>query len=116
MSLEIIIKDEGLVRVLSCKGSITLGYGAQFFRDTIKECVWREKRILVVDMGEVAYMDSSGFGELISAFTTVTSAGGRLALCNLSRKVLDLLQATKMHAVFEVFETPQQACKSLSGN
>jgi anti-sigma B factor antagonist len=70
-----------------------------------------QKKILL-NLGEVSYIDSSGIGELVSAFTTVTNAGGQLKLLNLTKRVKDLLQITKLYTVFDVHDSEVSAVRS----
>jgi anti-sigma B factor antagonist len=71
------------------------------------------KKILL-NLGDVTYIDSSGIGEMVSAFTSVTNAGGQLKLLNLTKRVKDLLQITKLYTVFEVFDDEAAAVRSFS--
>jgi anti-sigma B factor antagonist len=71
------------------------------------------KKILL-NLGEVSYIDSSGIGELVSGFTTVQNAGGQLKLVGLSKRVKDLLQITKLYTVFEAFDDETEAVRSFS--
>jgi len=72
-----------------------------------------QKKILL-NLGEVSYIDSSGIGELVSAFTTVTNGGGQLKLLNLTKRVRDLLQITKLYTVFDVHDSEVSAIRSFS--
>ena len=71
------------------------------------------KRI-ILNLGDVSYIDSSGIGELVSGFTTVKNQGGELKLLNLTKKVHDLLQITKLYTVFDVHSDEQAAIRSFS--
>ena len=91
--------------VLCPEGRITLRSGnSGEFRDIIRALYHGGFRDLVVDLSSCSYIDSSGIGELVSAFTLVTNGGGSLALNRLARNVKDLLQITKLYTVFEVFD------------
>ena len=67
---------------------------------------------ILLNLGEVNYIDSSGIGELVSAFTTISNQGGTLKLLNLTKRVKDLLQITKLYTVFEVFDDEAKAIAS----
>ena len=98
--------------IVDAAGRITLGEGSSAFRDTIKELVNKGHKKILVNLGDVTYIDSSGIGELVSGYTTVSNAGGQLKLLNLTKRVHDLLQITKLYTVFEVFDDEAKALAS----
>jgi anti-sigma B factor antagonist len=104
----------GDVTVIDAAGRITLGEGASAFRDMIRDLAAKGDRKLLLNLSEVSYIDSSGIGELVSGFTTVTNHGGSLKLVGLSKRVKDLLQITKLYTVFEVFDDEADAIRSFS--
>jgi anti-sigma B factor antagonist len=99
---------------MDAAGRITLGEGASMFRDAIRELVAKGNKKVLLNLGEVSYIDSSGIGELVSGFTTVTNSGGQLKLVGLSKRVKDLLQITKLYTVFEVFDDETEAVRSFT--
>jgi anti-sigma B factor antagonist len=102
------------VTVIDATGRITLGEGASTFRDTIRDLAAKGNKKVLLNLGEVTYIDSSGIGELVSGFTTVTNHGGVLKLLGLNKRVKDLLQITKLYTVFEVFDEESSAIRSFS--
>ena len=100
--------DRG-VTILEPKGKITIGVGDVALREAVSEALEAGARNILVDLGEVTTIDSSGIGELVSAYTTVTNRGGKLKLVNLPPKVTDILQITQLISVFEVFDTVDEA-------
>lgn len=100
------------VTVLSPKGRITIGVGDVLLREAIQEALAAGSLNILINMEAVTTIDSSGIGELVSGYTTVTNRGGKLKLCNLPPKVLDILQVTQLITVFEVFDTEQEALDS----
>jgi anti-sigma B factor antagonist len=100
--------------VVDAVGRLTLGEGSSLFRDTIRGLVAQGNKKIVLNLGEVSYIDSSGIGELVSAFTTVTNQGGRLKLLNLTKRVHDLLQITKLYTVFDVYDREATAIASFA--
>jgi len=90
------------VTVVDFSGRITLGEGSVVLRDTIKDLLSKGDKKILLNLGDVTYIDSSGIGELVSAFTTVRNGGGELKLLNLTKKVHDLLQITKLYTVFDI--------------
>ena len=81
-------------------------------RDSLREMVGKGQKKILLNLGEVSYIDSSGIGELVSAFTTVTNGGGQLKLLNLTKRVKDLLQITKLYTVFDVHDSEVSAIRS----
>jgi anti-sigma B factor antagonist len=102
----------GDVTVVDAAGRITLGEGASTFRDAIRDMVAKGNKKLLINLSEVSYIDSSGIGEMVSGFTTVTNSGGQLKLVGLSKRVKDLLQITKLYTVFEAFDDETEAVRS----
>ncbi|MBX5495724.1 MAG: STAS domain-containing protein [Bryobacteraceae bacterium] len=114
MSVKLSTRQVGDVTVIDAAGRITLGEGSSTFRDTIRDLTNKGHRKILLNLGEVSYIDSSGIGELVSAFTTVTNQGGSLKLLNLTKRVRDLLQITKLYTVFEVHDDEALAVRSFS--
>jgi anti-sigma B factor antagonist len=100
------------VMIVDLSGRITLGEGSVILRDTVRDLVGKGNKKILLNLGEVNYIDSSGIGELVSAFTTVRNQGGELKLLNLTKKVHDLLQITKLYTVFDVKDDETAAIKS----
>jgi anti-sigma B factor antagonist len=100
------------VSILDCSGRITLGEGSITLRDTVRELLGKGQKKILMNLGDVTYIDSSGIGELVSAFTTVRNQGGELKLLNLTKKVHDLLQITKLYTVFDVKDDEASAVKA----
>jgi anti-sigma B factor antagonist len=105
-------RQVGDVTILDAAGRITLGEAASAFRDKIRELVSKGNKKILLNLGEVSYIDSSGIGEMVSGFTSVTNSGGQLKLVGLNKRVKDLLQITKLYTVFEVFDDEAAAVKS----
>ena len=103
----------GDVAVLDISGRITLGEGNVMLREIVRELADKGNKKLVLNLGEVQYIDSSGVGELVRTHTTVRNQGGRLKLVNLNKRVNDLLQMTKLSAVFDIDKDEASAIKSL---
>ncbi len=112
MSVKLTTHEKGKVIIIDIGGKLTLGEGTSTLRTKIRELVEGGSRQIVLNMADVAHMDSSGLGELISAHTTVTTAGGEIKLLNLARRVHDLLKITKLYTVFESFEDEASAVAS----
>lgn len=102
------------VTVLKPKGKITIGVGDVALRDAVREALEANARKILVNLSGVTAMDSSGIGELVSAYTTVTNRGGKLKLTNLPPKVNDILQITQLVSVFETFENEGEAIASFA--
>jgi anti-sigma B factor antagonist len=100
------------VTVVDLSGRITLGEGSVVLRDTVRDLIAHGDKKILLNLGDVTYIDSSGIGELVSAFTTVRNQGGELKLLKLTKKVHDLLQITKLYTVFDVRDDEAQAISS----
>ena len=114
MSIKTSTRQVGEVTVVDLSGRITLGEGSTMLRDNIRELLGRGQKKILLNLGDVTYIDSSGIGELVSGFTTVTNQGGQLKLLNLTKKVHDLLQITKLYTVFEVHNDEAAAIASFT--
>ena len=114
MSVKMTTRQVGDVTVIDAAGRITLGEGASTFRDTIRSLGTAGHKKMLLNLGEVSYIDSSGIGELVSGFTTVANKGGTLKLLNLTKRVKDLLQITKLYTVFDVHEDEAHAVRSFA--
>ncbi len=102
MSMKSSIRQVNGIIIVDLSGRITLGEGSVLLRDMVRDLVTKGQRKILLNLGDVTYIDSSGIGELVSAFTTVRNQGGELKLLNLTKKVHDLLQITKLYTVFDV--------------
>ncbi len=102
MSMKTSTRQVSGVTIVDLSGRITLGEGSVLLRDIVRDLVTKGQRKILLNLGDVTYIDSSGIGELVSAFTTVRNQGGELKLLNLTKKVHDLLQITKLYTVFDV--------------
>ncbi len=114
MSMKISTRQVDGVTILDLSGRITLGEGSVTVRDTIRDLLNKGEKYILLNLGDVSYMDSSGLGELVSAYTSVKNAGGELKLLNLTKKVHDLLQITKLYTVFDVKDDEASAVASFS--
>jgi len=114
VSVKLSTRQVGDVTVVDVAGRITLGEGSSTLRDTLREMVASNQKKILLNLGEVSYIDSSGIGELVSGFTTVTNQGGQLKLLNLTKRVKDLLQITKLYTVFDVHDDEAGAVRSFS--
>ena len=100
------------ITIVDCSGRITLGEGSVVLRDSVKDLLTKGQKKILLNLGDVNYIDSSGIGELVSAYTTVKNQGGELKLLNLTKKVHDLLQITKLYTVFDVRDDETSAVKA----
>lgn len=106
--------DVGDVTILEAAGRITLGENVETLRDQFHQLVAKGRRKILMNLAEVNYIDSSGIGEMVSAYTTLSNLGGTVKLLKLTSRVRDLLQITKLYTVFEVFEDEAEAVRSFS--
>ncbi len=102
--MKIEMRTIGDVRILDCSGKITLGEGTMAIRNTVRDIVQSGVKKIVLNLGDINYIDSSGIGELVSTYTTVVNNGGQLKLLNLTKKIRELLAITKLLTVFDVYD------------
>jgi anti-sigma B factor antagonist len=102
------------ITVVDMSGRITLGEGSVVLRDSIRDLISKGQKKILLNLGDVTYIDSSGIGELVSAFTAVRREGGELKLLKLTKKVHDLLQITKLYTVFDIKDDEATAIQSFS--
>jgi anti-sigma B factor antagonist len=114
VSVKLTTRQVGDVSVVDVAGRITLGEGSSALRDAVRDLLAKDHKKILLNLGDVTYIDSSGIGELVSAFTTVTNGGGQLKLLGLTKRVQDLLQITKLYTVFDVHESEAHAVRSFS--
>ncbi len=104
----------GEVTILDLKGKITLGEGDEALKDKINSLIHQNRKRILLNLGDVPYIDSAGLGEIVRTYTTVSRQGGQLKLVNLTKRITDLLSITKLLTVFETFESEPEALKSYS--
>ena len=112
MALQGTRRQIGDVTIVDFSGKITLGEGSAMLRKTIRDLTEAGDKKILLSLYDVDYIDSSGIGELVSAYTTVKNQGGELKLLNLTKKVHDLLQITKLYTVFDVKDDEATAVKA----
>jgi anti-sigma B factor antagonist len=112
MSLYATYRDVGTVTVVDMGGKITLGDGSALLRKTVRALLEDDRTHIIINLADVDYIDSSGIGELVHAFTSVHNRNGELKLLHLTKKVRDLLQITKLYTVFDVFTDEASAVSS----
>jgi anti-sigma B factor antagonist len=105
-------REVGVITLVDLSGRIALGEGSALLRKTIRDLLDDGNNKILLNLGDVNYIDSSGIGELVSGFTAVRSRGGELKLLHLTKKVHDLLQITKLFTVFDVYTDEPTAVRS----
>ena len=104
MTMKATIRQVDSVMVIDVSGRITLGEGCAQLRELIRDQLGKGNKQILLNLADVTYIDSSGIGELVSAYTAVSNQGGQLKLLNLTKKVHDLLQITKLYTVFDIHD------------
>jgi anti-sigma B factor antagonist len=105
-------REAGGVTVVDISGQIKLGEESAALRDMVCDLLSKGHKQILLNLGDVHYIDSSGLGTLVSAFTSVRKQGGELKLLNLTHKVRDLMQITKLYTVFDIMDDEAGAVKS----
>ena len=108
------VREVDSITVVDVSGRITLGEGCKLLREVIREQLAKNHKNLLLNLADVTYIDSSGIGELVSAFTAISNQGGQLKLLNLTKKVHDLLQITKLYTVFDIHDDEAAAISSFA--
>jgi anti-sigma B factor antagonist len=106
------VRQVDSVMVVDVSGRITLGEGCSQLRELIRDQLTKGNKRVLINLADVTYIDSSGIGELVSAYTAVSNQGGQLKLLNLTKKVHDLLQITKLYTVFDIHNDEAKAIGS----
>ena len=114
MSVKLTTRQVNEVTVIDVSGRITLGEGSSLLRDELRSLIGSNRRKILLNLADVSYVDSSGIGQLVAAFTTVSSQGGQLKLLNLTKRLKELLQLTKVISIFEVFDDEKKAVVTFS--
>lgn len=110
--MKVATRERDGVYVIAPEGKITIGAGDAQLKSSIVDALEAGHTNILLDMGKVQTLDSSGIGELVGAYTTVTNRGGKLKLLHLPSKISDLLQVTQLITVFEVYESEDEAVKA----
>jgi anti-sigma B factor antagonist len=108
-----VIRDEGDSTVVTVEGKITIGAGDTQLRDLIRRLLGEGRTKIVLDLGGVTTIDTSGVGELVGSYTSIVNAGGKLVLTRLPGKLNALLHSTQFISIFDVAERPEDGLKLL---
>ena len=114
VSIKASTRQQQDVTIVDLSGQIKLGEGSSVLRETVKDLLGKGRKKILLNLAEINYIDSSGVGELVSAFTSVRNQGGELKLLHLTRKVHDILQITKLYTVFDVRDDEAGAIASFN--
>src|SRR5437764_8245486 len=112
MQLKLSKKTVDGILVIGCNGRIVFGEESALLRDEAKKAIADGSKRIVLNLGEISYIDSGGLGTLVALHTTAHNAGGTIKLANLTRRVGDLLQVTKLLTVFEVHDSEYDALEA----
>ena len=112
MSMKTSTRQVDGITILDLSGRITLGEGSVQLRDAVRDLLSKGSKNILLNLGDVNYIDSSGLGELVGAYTTAKNQGAALKLLNLTRKVKDVLQLTKLYTVFDIYDDEASAIAS----
>ena len=102
----------GSVTILDMKGKMTLGDGDELLRKKVASLLDKGEKQIILNLGDVPYIDSAGLGEIVRTYTTVSRQTGSLKLLNLTKRITDLLSITKLLTVFDTFDNENEAVKS----
>ena len=102
------------ITIVDLSGQIKLGEGSSVLREIVKDLLGKGQKKILLNLADINYIDSSGVGELVSAFTSVRNQGGELKLLHLTKKAHDILQITKLYTVFDVKDNEAAAISAFS--
>jgi anti-sigma B factor antagonist len=111
VQLRLSVRTRDSVLIVDCVGRVVFGDESSALRETVKKLITQNSRILL-NLGGVTYIDSGGLGTLVALYTTARNNGGSVKLSNLTERVDDLLQITKLLTVFEVYDSEELALES----
>ena len=114
MNMTIITRQAGDVTIVDISGRIVLGEESAALRNLVCDLTSKGHKKILFNLGDVNYIDSSGLGHLVSAFTSVRKQGGELKLLNLTKKVHDVMQITKLYTVFDIMDDEAAAVRSFT--
>ncbi|MGD0126422.1 MAG: STAS domain-containing protein [Terriglobia bacterium] len=114
MALQIVEKESGGVTILALSGRVTLGEESNQLRSHIKDMLAEGAKRLVLDLGNVTYIDSAGLGTLVAGYTSSQSQGAVMRLANLTKRFREQLNITKLVTVFDVYDSVEAAVKSFA--
>ena len=115
MGLKVDTRKVGNVVIVDLCGDIALGKHAGELRETIRELLLKGHKRILLNMGEVDYVDSSGLAELVSSMTSAGSRGGALKLLNVQKKVSEAMRVTRIATVFQIFNDESDALRTFEG-
>ena len=107
-------RSTGDVTILDLKGRMTMGEGDELLKDKINSLILQGRKKLVLNLGDVPYIDSAGLGEVVRTYTTVSRQGGSLKLVNLTKRITDLLSITKLLTIFDTYDSEADAVRSFT--
>jgi anti-sigma B factor antagonist len=112
MSLKMGTREVNDIIIIDLSGQITLGEASAAIRDEVRDQLGSKFSKILLNLADVTYIDSAGLGELTAAYTSVRNRGGELKLLNLTKRVRDLMQITKLYTVFDVYDDEKKAAAS----
>ena len=112
MQLKLTKRTVDGILAIECSGRIVFGDETSLLRDEVKQAVQSGVKRIVLNLSDVNYIDSGGLGTLVALHTTAHNAGGAIKLANLTKRVGDLMQVTKLLTVFEVYNSEYEALEA----
>ena len=114
MSLKLNTRHAGDVAIIEISGKITLGEGSSAIRDAMRDAMAKGNKKILLNLSEVSFIDSTGIGDLVAGFTSITNDGGSGKLLGLAKRVKDVLVITKLYTIFEIFDDEATALQSFA--
>jgi anti-sigma B factor antagonist len=114
VSMQISERPVGDVIIVDVSGKITLGEGGNVLKDKMRSLVQQGHKKVLLNLGDVSYIDSAGLGEIVQSYATLTKNGGSLKLLNVTKRIQDLLSITRLLTVFECHDSEATAVSSFA--
>ncbi|MGD1846038.1 MAG: STAS domain-containing protein [Salibacteraceae bacterium] len=114
MSFDIQSRQMNDVTILDLSGKLTIAHSQNNLRKAVQNCLSEGQNKLILDMEGLQLVDSTGIGEVISSYTSVTNGGGKLALCNVQPKVMQILKLTRLDSIIQIAENLESAFNSMN--
>jgi len=109
------MRSVGDTRILDFTGKITLGEGTMSLRKAVRNILESGSKSIILNLQEVNYIDSSGLGELMRTYSSITEVGGRLKLLHVTKKIQELLEVAKLVSFFDIYDNEKAAIASCEG-
>lgn len=114
MSFELQTRQVNDVTIIDLTGRLTIAHSSMTVRKAVQQCLSQGEKKVILEMGGLQLVDSTGIGEIISSYTSVTNQEGKLVLANVQPKVMHILKLTRLDSIIGIHENMESAFESMS--